>query len=54
MILFTFVYMVGVLGQALNKGNLGAFYASRVIAGMGIGATTVLPSVYITEVRLKV
>jgi MFS family permease len=47
---FTIVYMVGIFGQTFSNGNLGALYATRVISGIGIGATTVLPSVYIAEV----
>ncbi|KAL8343308.1 hypothetical protein RB598_004581 [Gaeumannomyces tritici] len=47
---FTLVYIAGVLGQAFSNGNLAALYATRVISGIGIGATTVLPSVYITEI----
>ncbi|KXJ88341.1 general substrate transporter [Microdochium bolleyi] len=48
--LFTVVYIAGVLGQAFSNGNLGALYATRVVAGIGIGATTVLPSIYIAEI----
>ncbi|KAK8082399.1 quinate permease [Apiospora saccharicola] len=44
------VYIAGVLGQTFSGGNLAALYASRVITGMGIGATTVIPSVYIAEI----
>lgn len=47
----TVIYMAGVIGQVLSDGNLSALYASRFIAGFGIGGTTVLPSVYISEVR---
>lgn len=49
---FTVVYIAGILGQTFSNGNLGALYATRVISGMGIGATTILPSVYIAEVRI--
>ncbi|TKY84705.1 hypothetical protein EX895_005785 [Sporisorium graminicola] len=48
--LFTLVYMAGVIGQACSGGNIGALYASRFIGGIGIGATTVMPSVYIAEI----
>ncbi|KAH7329672.1 general substrate transporter [Stachybotrys elegans] len=48
--LFTLIYIAGCLGQAFSNGNLAALYATRVIAGIGIGATTVLPSIYITEI----
>lgn len=51
--LFTIVHIGGCLGQAFSDGNLAALYVSRVISGVGIGATTVLPSIYITEVCLS-
>ena len=50
MLLFTVIYTGGIFGQTFAEGNLSAMYASRFIAGLGIGATTVLPSVYIAEV----
>ena len=48
--LFTLVYIAGCFGQAFSNGSLAALYITRIIAGVGIGATTVLPSIYITEV----
>ncbi|KAK7924025.1 quinate permease [Apiospora marii] len=48
--ILTMFYIAGVLGQTFSGGNLAALYASRVITGMGIGATTVIPSVYIAEI----
>lgn len=50
MLLFTVVYVAGILGQTFSNGNLSALYASRFISGIGIGTTTVLPSIYLTEV----
>jgi MFS family permease len=50
MLLFTGVYIAGVLGQTFCGGSLAGLYASRFISGIGIGTTTVLPSIYITEV----
>jgi MFS family permease len=50
MLLFTVVYIGGVFGQTFSSGNLSALYASRFISGIGIGTTTVLPAIYITEV----
>jgi MFS family permease len=41
----------GAVGQAFSAGSLDALYVSRFISGMGIGVTTVLPSVYISEVN---
>lgn len=52
--MLTLIYIAGVLGQTFSNGNLGALYASRVIAGIGIGATTVIPSIYIAEVCVRV
>lgn len=52
LLIATVIYMAGVLGQGLNGGNLSGMYASRFIAGIGIGATTVVPPMYITEVSL--
>lgn len=48
--LFTIVYIAGVLGQTFSNGNLTVLYVTRVITGLGIGTTTVLPSIYIAEV----
>ncbi|CEI59976.1 unnamed protein product [Fusarium venenatum] len=46
---FTVVYMAGVFVQTFSN-KLSVLYATRVISGIGIGATTVLPSVYIAEI----
>lgn len=50
----TIVYMAGIFGQTFSRGSLGGLYASRFISGLGIGTTTVLPSVYISEVSRDV
>ncbi|KAJ9474859.1 MFS domain-containing protein [Pseudozyma hubeiensis] len=47
---FTVIYMAGVIGQTFSNGNLGALYASRFIAGIGIGACTVMPPMYAAEI----
>ncbi|CBF82158.1 uncharacterized protein ANIA_10658 [Aspergillus nidulans FGSC A4] len=49
----TLVYIAGVLGQGLSGGSLAGLYASRVISGMGIGVTTIVPPVYISEISPK-
>ncbi|KAL4864292.1 hypothetical protein BDV12DRAFT_189027 [Aspergillus spectabilis] len=49
----TLVYIAGVLGQGLCGGNLGRLYASRIITGMGIGVTTIVPPIYISEIAPK-
>ncbi|KAK1598266.1 general substrate transporter [Colletotrichum navitas] len=48
--IFTLVYITGILGQTFSSGSLAGLYVSRVVTGMGIGATTVLPPVYISEI----
>ncbi|KAH4303226.1 hypothetical protein HBH64_071890 [Parastagonospora nodorum] len=50
MLVFTIIYIAGIFGQAFPNGSLSAMYASRFIAGIGIGTTTVIPSIYITEI----
>ena len=53
LLLFTLIYIAGVFGQAFSGGSLSGLYASRFIAGLGIGTTTVIPSIYLTEVRIS-
>ncbi|KAL4908665.1 hypothetical protein BDW74DRAFT_188571 [Aspergillus multicolor] len=49
----TLVYIAGVLGQGLCNGSLGGLYASRIVSGMGIGVTTIVPPVFISEIAPK-
>ncbi|KAJ5758090.1 uncharacterized protein N7511_006784 [Penicillium nucicola] len=49
----TLIYIAGVLGQGLCGGNISGLYASRFVSGIGIGATTVIPPVYISEISPK-
>ncbi|PWY67156.1 general substrate transporter [Aspergillus heteromorphus CBS 117.55] len=51
--LSTLVYAAGILGQGLCNGSLPGLYASRIVAGLGAGGTTVIPSMYISEVAPK-
>jgi MFS family permease len=51
LLLFTLIYIAGIFGQTFSNGNLAALYASRFISGLGIGTTTVIPSIYLAEVR---
>jgi MFS family permease len=53
MLVFTIIYIGGIFGQTFANGSLSAMYASRFISGIGIGTTTVIPSIYITEVGDK-
>lgn len=50
----TLIYIAGILGQGLCNGNLSGLYASRIVAGAGIGVTTIVPSMYISEVSKRV
>ncbi|KAF9878099.1 MFS quinate transporter [Colletotrichum karsti] len=47
---FTVIYIAGILGQTFSSGSMAGLYVSRIISGVGIGATTVLPPVYISEI----
>lgn len=49
--IFTVISMAGILGQTLSGGHLGGLYVARLVAGFGMGGTTVLPPIYISEVR---
>lgn len=48
--LSTLIYIAGILGQGLCNGNLSGLYASRFIAGLGLGVLTIVPPIYISEV----
>lgn len=48
--IFTVIYMAGILGQTFSGGHLAGLYVARLVSGFGIGGTTVLPSIYISEV----
>lgn len=50
---FTVIYIAGILGQTFCGGHLAGLYVSRLISGFGIGGTTVLPSIYISEVSSR-
>jgi len=43
------VYAIGIAIETAAKGNLGALYAGRIIAGFGIGALTVVGPMSIAE-----
>ncbi|KAK6383670.1 hypothetical protein LTS17_002962 [Exophiala oligosperma] len=50
LLIYTVIYMGGIFGQTFSNGSLAALYVSRVIAGFGIGGTTVVPSIYLSEI----
>ena len=47
------VWILGIVIFLTNGGRLGQVYASRLIAGLGIGQTVVIAPVYISEVAPK-
>lgn len=44
------VWIVGIAIFMANGGNLGAIYAGRFIAGLGVGQTAVVGPVYLAEI----
>ncbi|KAK1143269.1 hypothetical protein N8T08_006796 [Aspergillus melleus] len=53
LILSSLIFTVGTILQVVNAHTLGTFYAGRVIAGVGIGAATVLIPMYAAEMSPK-
>lgn len=47
------LWILGIIIFLTNNGSLGQVYAGRFIAGIGIGQTTVIAPVYISEVAPK-
>jgi sugar porter (SP) family MFS transporter len=47
------VFTIGTILQIINSGSLGTFYTGRIIAGLGIGAATVLIPVFSAEISPK-
>ena len=53
LIVSALVFTVGTILQVIKSGSLGTFYAGRIIAGLGIGAATVLIPIFTAEVAPK-
>lgn len=53
LLIYTIIYIAGILGQTFSGGSLTALYITRIISGFGIGGTTVVPSIYLSEVCPK-
>lgn len=47
------LWIVGIVIFLTNNGSLGQVYAGRFIAGLGIGQTTVIAPVYLSEISPK-
>ena len=48
--IYEVLYIAGSLISTLSYGNIGALYAGRLIAGLGIGALTVIGPMAIVEI----
>lgn len=53
MVLSSVVFSIGGVLQVVNSHSIGAFYAGRVISGLGIGAATVLVPMFSAEMAPK-
>lgn len=53
LIIGSIVFTIGTILQVINAHTLATFYAGRVIAGVGIGASTVLIPMYAAEMSPK-
>lgn len=49
----SFVFCIGALIQTINTHSLSAFYVARVIAGLGLGAATVVVPMFSSEMTPK-
>ncbi|RMJ23693.1 Sugar and other transporter [Aspergillus sp. HF37] len=47
------IFTIGGIIQVAPTGHIGAFYAARVIAGVGVGMATVMVPIYSAEMALK-
>ncbi|KFY08483.1 hypothetical protein V492_06178 [Pseudogymnoascus sp. VKM F-4246] len=47
------IWIIGIVIFLTNNGSLGQVYAGRFIAGLGIGQTTVVAPVYLSEISPK-
>lgn len=53
LMLVSFVFCIGVVIQTINTHSLSAFYVGRVIAGLGLGAATVIVPAFSSEMSPK-
>jgi MFS family permease len=52
-VLSSLVFCVGGILQVVNTHSIGAFYAGRIISGLGVGAATVLVPMFSAEMSPK-
>ena len=48
-----FIFCVGALIETINTHSMAAFYVGRVVAGLGLGAATVVVPMYSSEMSPK-
>ncbi|KAL6849437.1 hypothetical protein ACO1O0_008977 [Amphichorda felina] len=53
LMIFSFVFCIGAAIQTINTGSLPAFYVARVIAGLGLGSSTVVTPMFNSEMTPK-
>lgn len=53
LIVSSFVFCIGAMIQTINMHSIAAFYVGRVIAGLGLGAATVVIPAYNSEMAPK-
>lgn len=53
LVLASAIFVVGAIIQTIDTHTMGAFYAGRIIAGVGLGAATVVVPMYSSEMTPK-
>lgn len=53
LMLFSLVFCIGAAIQTIDTGSLTAFYIARVIAGLGLGSSTVVVPIFSSEMVPK-
>ncbi|KAF4120569.1 MFS quinate transporter [Geosmithia morbida] len=53
LMIFSLVFCIGAMIQTINTGSLAAFYVGRVIAGLGLGSSTVVTPMFNSEMTPK-
>lgn len=49
----SFIFCIGALIETINTHSMAAFYVGRVVAGLGLGAATVVVPMYSSEMAPK-
>lgn len=51
--LASIIFTIGAILQTVGGGGLGLFYGGRIIAGLGIGAVTMIVPTFVSEMAPK-